>query len=168
MRLMYGVEFQVPAGKLPGFYAQVIHKIGDNVNVFDRDGQLFIVENEEEQAKLEAVLTKPNMLGDVFALLLLPDGTQITHLEDAGFVSQSDHVYMYADRVAMFSVDEHAGDAQDRWAAQEQWKEHVLGQIPSYGSMTPVFIMDSSLTELVEGIAQAYRTSISWLHPAGN
>jgi hypothetical protein len=164
MRHMYGVELQVPTGKLPGFYAQVIHKIGDHVNVFDRDKLLFIVETDEEREKLEAVLAKSNMLGELFPLLLLPPSTRITDLDDIGFISQSEHLYLYAERVALFTVTGQAGDEKDLWAAQEQWKEHLLGEIPATESDGPIFITDSSLTELAEGIAHAYRVRLSWLH----
>lgn len=164
MRHMYGVEIQVPDGKLPGFYAQVIHKIGDHVNVFDRDKLLFIVEGDEERDKLEAVLTKPSMLGDVFTLLLLPATVQMKALDDVGFISQNGHHYLYADRVALFTFTESTGNEKDRWAAQEQLCEHLLGHIPDPSSTPSVFIIDSSLPDLAEGIARAYQLSIQWFH----
>ncbi|MDF2682803.1 MAG: hypothetical protein K0R47_3993 [Brevibacillus sp.] len=164
MRHMYGVEIQVPDGKLPGFYAQVIHKIGDHVNVFDRDKLLFIVESEDERDKLAAVLTKPNMLGDVFALLLLPATVQVEALDDVGFISQNGHHYLYADRVALFTFTESTGNEKDRWAAQEQLREHLLGLFPDASSSSPVFIIDSSLSDLAEGIVRAYQHSIQWIH----
>ncbi|WP_289139032.1 hypothetical protein [uncultured Brevibacillus sp.] len=164
MRHMYGVELQVPAGKLPGFYAQVIHKIGDHVNVFDRDKLLFIVENEEECEKLEAILMKSSMLGDVFPLLQLPSSAQLKQLDDFGFVSQNEHLYVYAERVALFTIPTGAGSEQDRWAASEQLQEHVLGTIPQTADKSPVCLIDSSLTELADGIARAYQTNLTWLH----
>ncbi|RNB90902.1 hypothetical protein EDM59_00520 [Brevibacillus nitrificans] len=165
MRSMYGVEIQIPAGKLPGFYAQVIHKIGDHVNVFDRDQLLFIVENEDERDKLEEVLRKPNMLKDVFPLLLMPSTAKIESLEDRGFISQNEHLYLYADRIAVFTLPENLGSEPDRWAAHEQLREHLVGQIPgSPAAPAPSYIIDSSLTELVEGIARAYQVSLQWIH----
>ncbi|MGG1661720.1 hypothetical protein [Brevibacillus sp. NRS-1366] len=164
MRYMYGVELLVPAGKLPGFYAQVIHKIGDHVNVFDRDKLLFIVENDAEREKLEAVLTKSSMLGDVFPLLLLPPTTEWEHLDDLGFVSQNEHLYLYAERVSLFTVPPTSGSAQDRWAASEQWREHLLGSVPQTADESAIYIIDSSLAELAEGIARAYQITLTWLH----
>lgn len=163
MRPMYGVEMQVPTGKLPGFYAQVIHKIGDHVNVFDRDKLLFIVEGEEERDKLEAVLTKSHMLGEVFPLLLLPPQAQVVSLDDTGFISESGNHYLYTDRVALFALALDEGNDRDRWAAEEQLKEHAVGFIPGEVQDTSVWIVDHSLAELVEGIARAYRLSVNWL-----
>lgn len=164
MHFLYGVEIQVPAGKLPGFYAQVIHKIGDNVNVFDRDGQLFIVETKEDRDKLEAILSRSGMLGDVFSLLLLPAEADVPDPEDCGFVSQAEHVYLYADRVALFTVQEQVGTKQDQWAAQEQWNEHLLGKVPAASDHPAISIIDTNLAPLADRIAQAYRTEIRWLH----
>lgn len=164
MRHMYGVELDVPAGKLPGFYAQVIHKIGDHVNVFDRDKLLFVVENDTEREKLEGVLTKSSMLGDVFPLLLLPSTTQLAHLDDVGFISQNEHLYLYADRVSLFTIPPAIGSAQDRWAASEQWSEHVLGTVPQDGDEPELYIIDSSMEQLAEGIARAYQLTLTWLH----
>lgn len=165
MRTVYGIEMQVHAGKLPGFYAQVIHKIGDHVNVFDRDGQLFIVEDENDRDSLAAILAKSSMLGETFPLLLLPPSAHVTNLEDAGFVSQNDHVYLYADRVALFRVaEENTADERDCWAAQEQWKEHLKGEIPATDTKPAIFIIDSHLIDLVEGIGRAYSVTLTWLH----
>ncbi|MED3499785.1 hypothetical protein [Brevibacillus agri] len=164
MRHMYGIELAIPDGKLPGFYAQVIHKIGDHVNVFDRDKLLFIVENEAEKDKLEAILQKSQMLGDGFSLLLLPPEAMVGHLDDIGFVSPNDHMFVYADQVALFTVDKASGTPADRWAAAEQWKEHVSGTIPQAEEEETIYLLDSSLTELVEGIAKAYQVQVQWLH----
>ncbi|MFS0558593.1 hypothetical protein [Brevibacillus sp. 179-C9.3 HS] len=164
MRHMYGIELHVPAGKLPGFYAQVIHKIGDHVNVFDRDKLLFIVENQAEQEKLEAILAKSNMLGDAFSLLLLPSSTTIDQLDDIGFVSQNEHSYVYADRVALFTLAT-PSESQDQWAALEQLREHVLGVLPETTHQAEAYLIDQSMMVLAEGIAKAYQVKLVWLHP---
>lgn len=160
MKRMFGVEMQAPAGKLPGFYAQVIHKIGDNVNVFDRDGQLLIVEGEHDRQKLNELLTKASMLGEEFSLWLLPPDTEIIHLDDIGFESQEGHTYLYADRVAFFSLDVSEGDDQDQWAALEQMKEAILGRIPS--TPADLYLIDPAHDQLIDGIARAYNISVLW------
>jgi hypothetical protein len=159
MRRMYGVEMQAPAGKLPGFYAQVIHKIGDNVNVFDRDQQLLIVETEEERKKLTQILEKAQMLGDAFDLWLLPPGTDWPDPADYGFTSDNNHTYAYADQVSLFRMD--AGLAEDSWAALQQMKDHILLS-PTASDGSPIYLVDRNLEELMEGIARAYHVSIRW------
>lgn len=165
---MYGVEMQVPSGKLPGFYAQVIHKIGDHVNVFDRDELLFVVENEEECEKLTAILEKADMLGEIFPLLNLPSNASLTHLEDVGFVSASEQRYLYADRVALFCFADPAENMQDRWAALQQLNEHLLGSIPASSDSPHYYILDQSQQDLAEGIATRYGVSLHWLHGGEN
>jgi hypothetical protein len=162
MQRMYGVEMQVPAGKRPGFYAQVIHKIGDHVNVFDRDGRLLIVESPQERDTLKDLLQKAGMLGEEFALWLLPEAAEFDYLDDVGFVSQSEHAYLYADRVAAFSFDSAAGEERDRWAALEQCREHVIGTLPPSTSRPALYLVDAGQTELIEGIARAYQTAVTW------
>jgi len=165
---MYGIEMQVPSGKLPGFYAQVIHKIGDHVNVFDREELLFIVANEEECEKLTAILEKADMLGELFPLLYLPADASLTHFEDVGFVSASEQRYLYADRVALFRFADQAEKEQDRWAALQQLTEHLLGSIPASSDSLASYILDRSLTDLAEGIAKRYGVSLHWLHRGEN
>lgn len=168
MKTMYGVEMQVPSGKLPGFYAQVIHKIGDHVNVFDRDELLFIVENEEECEKLTAILQKADMLGELFPLLNLPPDASLTHLEDVGFVSSNEQRYLYADRVAIFYLAEKAENDQDRWAALQELTEYLLGSIPASNDFPPCYILDQSLTDLAEGIAARYGVTLHWKYRGEN
>lgn len=164
MQRMYGMEMRVPEGKLPGFYAQVIHKIGDHVNVFDRDELLFIVETEEDRQQLSTILEERGMLGELFELFYVPASTSVRDFLDVGFLSQNDRMYVYADRVACFSFDLDTGSAQDRWAALEQLKEHVRAELPADEGQSPLYMIDSSLSDLADGIAGAYRVSLRWLH----
>ncbi|WP_400163166.1 hypothetical protein ACAF76_006775 [Brevibacillus sp. TJ4] len=164
MQTVYGVEMQVPTGKLPGFYAQVIHKIGDRVNVFDRDGMLFIVEEADASEELKQILGKAQMLGEEMTLLYIPQGESLARVDDVGFVSQSGRTYLFAEQVALFAVEQEAGDAQDRWAAREQLREHLIGEIAATDGSPAVMVLESSLIELAEGIAKAYHVSLRWLH----
>ncbi|MBO8162228.1 MAG: hypothetical protein H0Z34_00745 [Brevibacillus sp.] len=158
---MYGVEMDNPAGKLPGFYAQVIHKIGDAVNVFDRDQQLFIVESEEERQKLMQILKERNMLGDVFDLWLLPEGN--ANVEDCGFVSLSGHAYLYDTHVAFFRFAPQTGTAQDRWAALQQMEEYLVTHLTTADGES-LYVVGRSQMDLMEGIARAYKVEINWVH----
>ncbi|WP_228728419.1 hypothetical protein [Brevibacillus composti] len=153
---MFGIEMQQAPGKLPGFYAQVIHKIGDHVNVYDRDEQLLIVENEQERDKLIEILEKASMLGEEFPLWLLPANAEMADLDAVGFESQDGHLYVYADRVAAFTLDPAIGAERDRWAALEQMKESILGRIPAAAASDTWYLIDSEQDQLMLGIAKAY------------
>ncbi|WP_241254388.1 hypothetical protein [Brevibacillus sp. SYP-B805] len=161
MKRMYGVELQVPSGKLPGFYAQMVHKIGDTVKVFDRDQQLMIVESEAERDKLMEILEKHRMAGDLVDLWLLPAGQESAN-PDYGFVSLSGNSYLLADLVAFFQFNDLEGSPQDRWAALEQMNEHVVASLTDEGGR-PLYIVDRSMTDLIDGIARAYRVSVQWM-----
>ncbi|MFM1650470.1 hypothetical protein ACI7RC_00050 [Brevibacillus sp. B_LB10_24] len=161
MRHMFGVEMQIPKGKLPGFYAQVIHKIGDAVAVFDRDQQLLIVESETERDKLLAILSKHDMVADEFGLWLVPEEMDVPLLDDYGFTSVSGRRYLYDHLAAPFAVPDQAGADKDRWAALEQLREHLIGT-PLQLDGGSVCFADASQTELIEGIAKAFQVTVEW------
>lgn len=161
IRKLYGVEMEVPSGKLPGFYAQVIHKIGDGVQVFDRDQQLFIVENEAERDKLIKILDHYNMTGELFTLWLLPDDVDPAAISDHGFTSTGDHSFLYDDAVAFFRFQPKEGQPQDRWAALEQMKEYLLVSLPEKSNET-LHVVDKNQCDLLERIARAYKVSLYW------
>lgn len=158
---MFGVEMDAPKGKLPGFYAQAIRRIGDAVRVFDRDKQLLIVEREEDREKLIAILDCYGMAGERFDLWLLPEGTDASRLGDYGFVSASGRAYLYADLVAFFRLDPSAGTPEDRWAALEQMKEYLIASLPGARG-DHLHAVDRDQRELMEKIARAYGAPLVW------
>ncbi len=163
MERMYGVEMQVPTGKLPGFYAQVVHKIGDSVQVFDRDQQMFIVKTETEREQLVAILSKHQMAGELLDLWRLPDEVKDAPDSDYGFVSISGNAYLLADLVAFFQFTQPSSFSQEQWAALEQMKEHILLEIPHSSNTPALYAVDRSLTDLIDGIARAYRIEVEWI-----
>ncbi|MET3288119.1 UNVERIFIED_CONTAM: hypothetical protein ABID98_000689 [Brevibacillus sp. OAP136] len=158
---MYGVEMEVPTGKLPGFYAQVIHKIGDQVPLFDRDGQLMIVESEDHLRTLVSILETHGMAGEQFELLLLPSDAIPDDIHDYGFISMSEHAFLYTDRIATFSLDATAGTEANQWAALQQMKEHIIHSLPDVANGT-LHLIDKNQVELMEGIARAYAVRLNW------
>lgn len=166
IRKLYGVEMDPPAGKLPGFYAQVIHKIGDGVQVFDRDQQLFIVESEDQREKLIEILDHYHMTGELFTLWLLPAGLEEADISDHGFTSASENSYLYDDAVAFFRFHQKTGLPQDRWAALEQMKEHLLVSLPEKSNET-LYAVDKNQIDLLNGIARAYQVALQWENPSG-
>ncbi|UFJ41890.1 hypothetical protein LOK74_05135 [Brevibacillus humidisoli] len=160
LKRMYGVEVDVSGGKLPGFYAQIVHKIGDSVQVFDRDQQLFIVQSEEERQKLFNILQDRQMAGELFDLWLLPDSE--AEIDDYGFVSLSGRAYLYDTLVAFFRFLPQVGTAEDRWAALQQMEEHLITPVKAESGEV-VYIVDRAQTDLIEGIARAFQVKLEWL-----
>ncbi|HZG14612.1 MAG TPA: hypothetical protein VE710_06275 [Candidatus Bathyarchaeia archaeon] len=160
---MYGVEMEAPAGKLPGFYAQVVHKIGEQVAVFDRVQQMLIVKTEEEREQLLTILGKHQMAGESLDLWRLPEGFAETPDSDYGFLGLSGNAYLLADLVTFFQFTEPTSSSQEQWAALEQMKEHILLQIPVENANTPLYAVDRNLSDLIEGIARAYTTQVTWI-----
>lgn len=57
IRRVWTIEMEIPSGKLPGFYAQMIHKIGDEVEIIDRFGQMFIVADSKQLVQVKEILS---------------------------------------------------------------------------------------------------------------
>lgn len=161
LRKMYGVEMEVPSGKLPGYYAQVVHKIGDQIEVFDRDGQLLIVSTENDRNSLVDILEKHLMAGEQFELWLLPPETDAEAVGDYGFISMSGHVFLYTYLVDAFTFDPAFGSAQDRFAALQQMKEHIIHSLPE-ATDEALHLIDKNHDELIAVIANAYQVKFVW------
>ena len=161
---MYGVEMEVPAGKLPGDYAQVIAQIDKTVEVFDRDQQLFILPSEEQRQLLIAILDVYEMTGELFDLWLLPPDTGSGHAADYGFTSLAAHVYLYGSMVAFFRLNPSVGRSEDRWAAFEQVKDHLLLSLPEKSNQM-LHIIAQNDKQLVGGIARAFGVEVAWVTP---
>ncbi|WP_139489987.1 hypothetical protein [Brevibacillus dissolubilis] len=157
----YGLEMEIPSGKLPGFYAQMVHKIGDEVKVADRDQKLFIVDSEEELEKLSAVLTKYQALGERFELWRLPEGALGDRLTDFGFESVNGRLYLYDHLVAFCRVDLNSGAANERVSALEQMKLNVLSVLR--GKNETVYVVDENHVELVESVAKRFDVQLEWI-----
>jgi len=150
-----------PEGKLPGFYAQAVHKIGDSVQVFDRDQQMLIVASEAERDQLRAILEKYQMTGDEFPLWHLGEWTGADAIVDYGFVSLANQAYLYAEQTAFFQFNESVGSAQDRWAALTQMKEHLLVSHSAEDGQALHAVAEHD-RELIDGIARAYHVEVIW------
>ncbi|GAA4715413.1 hypothetical protein [Brevibacillus fulvus] len=159
LSVRYGIEMQVPSGKLPGFYAQIIHQIGDRLTLFDRDQQLFIVTPADKE-KLIAIFDKYKVTGEIFQLLVLPEQTVVHELADYGFQT-AEHVYVYAERVAFFQISQQEGQPDDRWACEQQLQESFIVSLPEKNGMT-LHGVAKNQADLVERTAAAYRVKVIW------
>lgn len=159
---MYGLELHAPEGKLPGFYAQAVHKIGETVQVFDRDQQMLIVASPAERDQLRTILEKYQMAGEEISLWHLGEMDETAAIQDYGFVSLAGHAYLYADQTAFFQFNESVGSAQDRWAALTQMQEHLLASLTSEAG-TSLHAAAEHDRDLIDGIARAYQVEVIWL-----
>ncbi|MDD9270007.1 hypothetical protein ACFPES_23400 [Paenibacillus sp. GCM10023248] len=156
-----GLLMDIPEGKLPGFYAQIVKALAGKVDLFDRDKEMLIVSSEEQHTALLDVMAKFNIPTDRMELVLLPENAELTDLfGDYGFTSRSEHHYLYDKIVASFRFTEDSKQ-DDVDMASLQMEEHLLAIYKDGGQ--DIYVVDRQLEELMQGIAKAYRVRIEFL-----
>lgn len=152
--MMTGLLMELPEGKLPGFYAQVIKGIADCVRLFDRDKELLVLERPEDREAVLKVLAKYKIPSEDMPLILLPEEAKLYRsFTDYGFTTRSGRSFLYAGLIALFRLEAggpHAEPAQ----AKLQAEEHLAAEFETVGGL--VLAADRQLAELMEGIARAY------------
>ncbi|MGD8189994.1 hypothetical protein ACQCN2_08430 [Brevibacillus ginsengisoli] len=168
IRQLFALEMDVPAGKLPGFYAQIIHKIGDQVQVYDRFDSTFILSSQDELEKLERILSQYNMTTDSSELYQLPTSLQVPLLDDYGLKSIEGNTYLFAHLVSLFRLEpplpvdpRKNDDPSDAWAVIEQLQEHLIAKIPDPAGM--IYVLDSTHQDLAEHIARKYNVPLQFI-----
>lgn len=159
--LLYGVELEMPKGKLPGFYAQIVHKIGEQVKVIDRDKKLMIVSTADDQQQLLQIATTYQAKTECFSLWLLPEGVTSPKLSDYGFISLNDRQYVYANLVSFFRFPDNPL-THDHQEAYEQMKQHILASFTAKDQI--IYITDTNHKELLDQLASRYKVVLDW-HP---
>jgi KaiC/GvpD/RAD55 family RecA-like ATPase len=161
METKLALIMDLPDGKLPGFYAQIIKALADKVRIFDRDKEMLIVSTEEERESVLEVMKRYKIATEPMELLLLPDNAMLTDaFSDYGFISRADNTYVYAKLICSFHLlSEESASESDQ--ALDQLDEHLIAQFTENGK--PVYLVDNQLEELVQGIAKAYSCQISIL-----
>jgi KaiC/GvpD/RAD55 family RecA-like ATPase len=161
METKLALLMDLPDGKLPGFYAQIIKALADKVLIFDRDKEMLIVSTEEERESVLEVMKRYKVETEPMELLLLPEDATLTDaFSDYGFISRADNTYVYAKLICSFRLlTEETGSERDQ--ALEQLDEHLIAQFTEHGKT--VYMVDNQLEELIHGIAKAYHCQISIL-----
>ena len=96
MEFKIGLMMDLPDGKIPGFYAQIVKALAGKVELFDRDKEMLIVSNEEQQRAALEVMAHFNIETTIMDLRLLGDDAELTDLfSDYGFTSRAEHNYLY-------------------------------------------------------------------------
>lgn len=155
-----GLLMDLPEGKLPGFYAQIVKALAGKAELFDRDKEMLIVSDEVQKAALLDVMAQFNIQTDQMELRLLPDDAELTDLfSDYGFTSRAEHHYLYDKLVVSFRFTEDSNEA-DVDLASLQIEEHLLALYKDENR--DVYVVDRQLEELMQGIAKAYRVRIEF------
>lgn len=161
MELKIGLMMDLPEGKIPGFYAQIVKALAGKVELFDRDKEMLIVSDEEQQLAALDVMTHFKIETNLMQLRLLPDDAELTDLfSDYGFTSRAEHNYLYDKLVVQFRFTADSPQAEIDQAAL-QIEEHLLAQYQTQDRT--VYVVDRQLEELMQGIAKAYRCRIEML-----
>lgn len=159
----WAAAMDMPEGKMPGYYAQVIKALAAQAVLFDRDKEVLVANSREELAAIAGVLDKYSIPWEELPLLLLPEGCETTPLfEDYGFVSVKGRAYLYAELARLFRFAGSAEGAGEPEAALLQMQEHLLARFAGSGGL-PHYAVDAQLGELIEGIASAYGCRVAWL-----
>lgn len=161
MEMKMGLMMDLPEGKLPGFYAQIVKALAGKVELFDRDKEMLIVSNEEQKLTVLDIMAHYNIETDLMQLRLLPEDAELTDLfSDYGFTSRAENNYVYDKLVVQFRFTSDSPRADVDQAAL-QIEEHLLALYKD--QVSDVYIVDRQLEELMHGIAKAYRCRIEVL-----
>jgi hypothetical protein len=161
MEFKIGLMMDLPDGKIPGFYAQIVKALAGKVELFDRDKEMLIVSNEEQQRAALEVMAHFNIETTIMKLRLLVEDAELTDLfSDYGFTSRAEHNYLYDKIVIPFRFTANSSAVEVDQAVL-QVEEHLIAQYKTGDH--DVYVVDRQLEELMLGIAKAYRCGIEIL-----
>ncbi|WJH33065.1 hypothetical protein N6H14_23125 [Paenibacillus sp. CC-CFT747] len=153
------VMMDMPEGKQPGFYAQVVKGLAGKVALLDRDKELLILEKDEDRGSVLEVLNHYKIAHEDIPLYWLPDNATVSGLfEDYGFVTRSDNRFLYAKLIVVFRFADELPTEAEPDQAVLQMEEHLIARWNRDG--LEYFAADQQQAELMEGIARAYKCSL--------
>lgn len=153
---------ELPDGKLPGFYAQIIKGIANKAEVFDRDKELLIANSEIDRNAMIEVLDRYKVSYEKIDLLYLPEQTAMRDtFYDYGFESKFGNLYLYTSLVSLFCLTDDASSQSEYTQAMIQIEEHLIANFEYDGNIC--YVVDRLLEELMRGIVKAYHINLSFL-----
>jgi hypothetical protein len=157
-----GLEMQLPEGKLPGFYAQIVKGIAERAPLLDRYKELLIFDSEAHLPPVIALLEHYRVPFDRCELIMAPpQGVEAGELyDDYAIVTRNENVFFDLSLTALFALDATRPEAEPA-PALLQLQEHLIGQFANEGRT--VYLIDRQLTPLADKIASAYRCNVVWL-----
>ncbi|MDF2671016.1 MAG: hypothetical protein K0R67_3322 [Paenibacillus sp.] len=157
------IEMHMPEGKRPGYYSQVVKALA-GIPLFDRDKETLIVSDEPAREAIVELMQHYKFDYEEIDLILLPEqATLHSTFEDYGFESRSGHRYLYQHLTNLFSIESSADQPGDLAQALLQMEEHLIASYQT--PITVCYAVDQTFKPLIQGIAQAYRCSLSWVEP---
>lgn len=156
----YGLAMELPEGKLPGFYAQVIKALAAKSPILDRDKELLIFSTPEEREASVPVMNQYSISYDKVQLLLLPDSIKtLPVFTDYGWTTRSEHTYVNADDIFIYQLEAESPEAEPEQALI-QLEEHLWASFPLGEPPVESYLTDMQSAELVERIALAYKCKV--------
>jgi len=162
MKKLTGIRMRLPEGRQPGYYAQVIKRLAASGATIDRDKELLFAEDAAAEDAL-AVLERYKVSYERSPWLLLdePDWTRTRIWSDYTVETRAGNAFLDLSLAAVVRIDPEGGDSALEQAIL-QLNEHAIGFRPDMRDCGIVAV-DRQLIPLGEGIAAAYRCTISIL-----
>ncbi|MFC5703617.1 hypothetical protein ACFPVX_20215 [Cohnella faecalis] len=163
MERKYGIDMNMPEGKLDGYYAQIVKAIAERVTLFDSHKELIVLDSPDSLPIVEELLNGCKVDHERVELVRLPEyGARPGPLfEDYAIAARSGNVFLDLSQAAFFSLREKKPEAETAPAIL-QLHEHLIVDT-TLGQGLTVFAIDSQLAELAERIAGAYGCEAEWL-----
>ncbi|NDI33687.1 hypothetical protein [Chengkuizengella sediminis] len=158
--IKHAVIMDLPEGKIPGYYAQVVKSLANKTNLFDRDKEVLIVNSKNELESVIEVMNHFKINFETCTLFLLPEDAKLTtYFSDFGFTSKFGNTYLYENLTSIFYFTQ----VQESNTSQaiHQIEEHKLAEYSL--DMVTYYAVEKHLEELVEGISKAYHCEIKFI-----
>jgi hypothetical protein len=158
---MYKIALMLdmPEGKLPGFYAQIVKGLAQRVSLFDRDKELVVLNTIQDRDAVLELLEHYHIPSEEMQLLLLPSTSYLyPPFSDYGFTSRAERFYLYAHLVSTFRFSAMRTVQSNQENALLQMEEHLI--VRFLIDDVPTYAVDRQFIELMERIAIAYGCSV--------
>ncbi|MBB6675580.1 hypothetical protein [Cohnella nanjingensis] len=163
MRRMQGLEMTLPSGMPPGFLDRIAADIADRTTLFDRHGELLVLDEAGAVPEMVSLLARRDVATSSVPLLLLPETGLRPGADyaDYAFETPAGHAYLDLHLAALFRLTNEEPIAEPA-PALLQLEEHLLLSVDEPGG-TVWHAIDRQLTELAERIARVYGCRVAWL-----
>ncbi|WP_274651874.1 hypothetical protein [Paenibacillus humicola] len=155
MEKLIGIELQLPEGKLPGFYAQIVKGIADAAPLVDRDKTLLFLAGEGDADAVEQFVSRYRVGTERSEWAPLDESWSADErlFTDFGVVTRSGRHYIDLQLAAVVAIVP-AGDDAEPDQASLQAEEFAFARKQEEGRR--LFAVGRHHAELLEGVARAY------------